>query len=73
MKTMRKKDFALKASDFHLLWRALHELEEKLKTTINTHEDPDSDEVVFAHNDIVYLRLFKDWFEKEGRPILEMV
>ncbi len=69
MKTMRTKDFALTANDFHLLWRSLCDREEKLKTVIDTHEDTDSDEVVCAHNDIVYLRTFKKWFEEQGRPV----
>jgi hypothetical protein len=63
MKTMRTKDFTLTANDFHLLWRSLHDREEKLKSIIDTSEDPDSDKVVFAHNDIVFLRTFKKWFE----------
>jgi len=66
---MRTKEFTFTADHFHLLWKALHDREEKLNAIIETSEDDDSDEFVFVSNDIDYLRGFMRWFEKEGRTV----
>lgn len=63
---MRQKQFLLDDNNVHVIWKALHDSEEKLQRIIDSG-DPDNDEVIFASNDIVYLRGFIRWFEQEAR------
>ncbi|WP_308363950.1 MULTISPECIES: hypothetical protein [unclassified Microbulbifer] len=62
---MRSHDFSLDATNVNVIWRALCDREEKLLDIIK-NGDEESDEVVFASNDVVYLRGFKRWIKEEA-------
>lgn len=62
---MRKHTFSLDDTKCNVIWRALNDREEKLLNIIDKG-DEESDEVVFASNDIVYLRGLKRWFKEEA-------
>lgn len=61
---MREHNFTLGDTHCNVIWRSLKDREEKLLKTIETG-DEESDEVVFASNDLVYLRGFMRWFKEE--------
>jgi hypothetical protein len=65
---MREKTFTLNETSFNAVWRSLKDREEKLLTIIRTG-DEDSDEVVFASNDIIYLRGLMKWFQEEATGV----
>ena len=52
---MRSFTAELSEASFNVLWRALHDREQKLQHVIESH-DEESDEAVVANNDIIYLR-----------------
>lgn len=62
---MREKNFTLDEACFNTVWRALKDREEKLLSIIEKG-DEESDEVVFAANDVVYLRGVIRWFHDEA-------
>ena len=62
---MQKHTFPLDETKFNVIWRALNDREEKLLNVIETG-DEESDEVVYASNDIVYLRGLKRWLRDEA-------
>jgi hypothetical protein len=66
---MREIGVTLNDKAFNLIWRALHDREAKLLNIVETAEDEDADDVVMAANDLVYLRMFKEHLEKQGREV----
>lgn len=62
---MRKHTFSLDETKCNAIWRALNDREEKLLNIVE-NGDEESDEVVFASNDVVYLRGLKRWFKEEA-------
>ncbi len=62
---MKEHIFSIDDTKFNVLWRSLNDREEKLLNIIQTG-DEESDEVVFASNDIVYLRGLKRWLKEEA-------
>ena len=65
---MRKLTLEINESNFNLLWRSLHALEEDLLKVIEEHgNDPEGELAAFAGNDLVYLRLYKDELEKAAK------
>lgn len=62
---MRSHNFSLDETNFNVIWRSLCDREEKLLSVIN-NGDEESDEVVFASNDVVYLRGLKRWLKEEA-------
>ena len=67
---MRNHTFSLDETKCNVFWRALNDREEKLLDIINTG-DEESNEVVDASNDIVYLRGLKRWFKEEALKTLD--
>ncbi len=67
---MRKHIFSLDEKKCNVIWRALNDREDKLLNVID-EGDEESDEVVFASNDIVYLRGLKRWFKKEALTLFD--
>ncbi|HEY0682496.1 MAG TPA: hypothetical protein VGD45_09205 [Steroidobacter sp.] len=65
---MRAKTFTLNETSFSVVLQSLCDREEKLLTIVRSG-DEDSDEVVFASNDIVYLRGLIEWFKEEASGI----
>ena len=62
---MRTHTFSPDETKCNAIWRALLDREEKLLNIIKVG-DEESDEVVFANNDVVYLRGLKRWFKEEA-------
>jgi len=63
---VRSLSVTLSDSSFNVIWRSLHDREQKLQNIIDEH-DEESDEAVVANNDIVYLRTVRDSLRKQAK------
>jgi hypothetical protein len=62
---MRSFTAELSEASFNVLWRALHDREQKLQQVIESHGE-ESDEAVVANNDIIYLRGVMESLRKQA-------
>jgi len=65
---MRDLPLTLNDTAFRLVWRALHDREEKLLRIVK-QEDSGSDGAALAGNDLVYLRMWRKGLEEKARSV----
>ena len=62
---MRELTIQLGETAFNVIWRSLHDREQKLQASIDNH-DEESDEAIVANNDIIYLRTLKESLQQQA-------
>lgn len=58
-------------ANFRVIWLSLLDREQKLQKIIETH-DEESDETVFALNDLAALRIYKDALKEKAEKVFHV-